>query len=390
MEHTALFPLGILCLVVLLFIFLLKRLRQPYLIAYMLAGVVLGPHVTGIFTDTATIDSLGEVGIILLMFFLGLEIKIPDNSSALIQPLAAQGIKTLLSILLSLLTGWWLYWNAANIFLLCIILMFNSTAVVSDYLQKNGELQTRPGMTILNMLLLQDILLAPVLTVFQFLQHQTPGIPKLLLALCSCTLIFLLLRATRNKNVFRLPFSIDIGNDHDLQVFAGAVVCLSFALLASAAGLTASIGGFFAGVFMGRIKALHWLHTALHPFKVFFVAAFFVSIGLRMDIHFLTAHTGFICCITCLVILINNICSSLIFRLLRYPRRTSLYAGALLSQTGEFSLLACAMAYQLQIIDAAFYKLAVTVACLSLLCSTVWITLLRKCVYNDSRSLLQG
>ena len=114
MEHTVLFSLSILCLVVLLFIFLLKRLNQPYLIAYVLAGVLLGPHVAGVFTNTATIDAFGEIGIILLMFFLGLEIKIPDNSSMLFQPFTAQAIKTSLSILVALATGWWLHWGAAR------------------------------------------------------------------------------------------------------------------------------------------------------------------------------------------------------------------------------------------------------------------------------------
>jgi len=168
----------------------------------------------------------------------------------------------------------------------------------------------------------------------------------------------------------------------------GVLVCLSFALFSSLAGLTASIGGFFAGVFMSRTRSFNWLDRTLHPFKIFFVAAFFVSIGLRIDIGFAAGHIGLIAGVTFLVLLINSICSAIVFRLLKYPARTSLYAGALLSQTGEFSLLACATAYQLHIINADFYKLAVTTACLSLLCSTIWITLLRKLIYRDNRALL--
>ena len=387
MAHSMLFSLSILCLVVLLFIFLLKRLKQPYLIAYVLAGIILGPHVTSVFTDTATIDSLGEVGIILLMFFLGLEIKIPDATSLLFQPLIAQAIKTLLSILVAMVAGWWLHWGAANIFLLAVILMFNSTAVVSDYLQKNGELKSNPGTVILNMLLLQDILLAPVLTVFQFLQHKNPDVVRLGLALGSSVLIFFLMRATRNKDIFRLPFSIDISNDHDLQVFAGAVLCFGCGLLAEAAGLTPSIGAFFAGVFMSRTGTLAWLDKTLHPFKVFFTAVFFVSIGLRIDIRFIAGHPLFAVGVTSVVIIINCIFSAAVFRLLRYPRRTSLYAGALLSQSGEFSVLACATAFQLHMIDASFYKLALTTACLTLLFATAWINFLQKAIYGAGNRL---
>lgn len=389
MEHTVLFPLSILCLAVLLFIFLLKRLQQPYLVAYILAGVILGPSVTGIFAGTGNIDTLGEIGIILMMFFLGLEIKIPDQKTLLLQPVIAQGIKTLLSVLFALVTGYIMNWEIANVFLLSVLFMFNSTAVVSSYLQKTGELQARPGTVILNMLLLQDMLFVPVLAVLQFFQHTAPDLLKLSIALAGSILAVVLLRATRHKNFFRVPFSLGIENDHDLQVFAGALICFGFGLLASAAGLAPSAGSFFAGVFMSRVQGLGWLDKALHPFKVFFIAFFFVSIGLRIDIGYIGRNVVLVILVTCIVLLINSILSTMVFRLLRYSLRMSLYAGALLSQTGEFSLLACSAAYQQHIIDAGLYKLVTTVACLSLLLSTVWITMLRKWIYRDSTGLLQ-
>lgn len=127
----------------------------------------------------------------------------------------------------------------------------------------------------------------------------------------------------------------------------------------------------------------------MHPFKVFFIAFFFVSIGLRIDIGYIGRNVVLVILVTCIVLLINSILSAVVFRVLRYSLRTSLYAGALLSQTGEFSLLACSAAYQQHIIDAGLYKLVTTVACLSLLLSTVWITMLRKWIYRGSTGLLQ-
>jgi Kef-type K+ transport system membrane component KefB len=77
--YPLLFAVSITCLVILLLIFVLRRFHQPYLIAYIIAGIILGPHVTGIFSSTGNIVSLGEIGILLLMFFLGIEINIPDK-----------------------------------------------------------------------------------------------------------------------------------------------------------------------------------------------------------------------------------------------------------------------------------------------------------------------
>jgi len=383
MERTVLFPLGILCLTVLLFIFLLKRLNQPYLVAYILAGIMLGPHAAGIFTDTGNIDWLGEIGIILMMFFLGLEIKIPDYKTMLVQPVIAQGFKTALSILAASCLGLAMKWGLVQVFLVSVLFMFNSTAVVSSYLQKTGELHARPGTVILNMLLLQDMLFVPVLAILQFFQHTQPDFAKLAVAAAGSILAVFLLRATRHKDFFRLPFGIDIKSDHDLQVFAGALICFGFGMLAATAGLAPSIGSFFAGIFMSRTPDFDWLDRALHPFKVFFTAFFFVSIGLRIDLIYIGQHTAFVTLITGVVLLINSILSAVVFRALRYNKRSSLYAGALLSQTGEFSLLACAAAYQQHIIDAGLYKLITTIACLSLLLSTVWITMLRQWIYRN-------
>lgn len=90
--HNMLFAVSVLCLAILL----LKRLQQPYLIAYVAAGILLGPHVSGIFPDSTNTAALGEIGILLLMFFLGMEINIPDSRSQLRKPAIAQGIKMLL------------------------------------------------------------------------------------------------------------------------------------------------------------------------------------------------------------------------------------------------------------------------------------------------------
>jgi CPA2 family monovalent cation:H+ antiporter-2 len=167
-----LLSVSVMCLVILLLIYLFKKLQQPYLIAYLLAGILLGPYVTGIYKDSGSITALGEIGIVLMMFFLGIEIEIPDNKSLLRKPFVAQGIKTLFSFIFAFIVGEWLSWSVGFILLLTIILSFNSTAVVSEFLRKNKELHTPIGKTVLNILLLQDFLVAPVFTAFQFIRKS--------------------------------------------------------------------------------------------------------------------------------------------------------------------------------------------------------------------------
>ncbi|MGN6420413.1 MAG: cation:proton antiporter domain-containing protein [Pseudobacter sp.] len=371
MENL-LYASGIMCLVILLLIFLLKKLNQPYLIAYILAGLLLGPHVSGVFRDPESIEHIGEIGILLLMFFLGMEINIPDRKSLLLKPLIAQGAKTIVSFALSALICHFMQWPVQVLVLLTAFLTFNSTAVASELMRKNGQIRTVFGSVVLNMLLLQDILLAPAITSFQLMGSSAIHPGKFIGAALGSILLFFLLRSIRNRDLFQFPFIRAFDKDHELQVFAGAIICLGFAMLADLAGLSGPIGSFAAGLLIGRTQAFAWLEQVMHPFKVFFVALFFMSVGIRLDLDFVTDHYLLVLTLTTMIMVIHSFTTALVFRLLRFPWKHSLYAGALLSQSGEFGILICAIAYNTGLIDETFYKTGLAVTALSLLLTTFW------------------
>jgi len=381
-----LFPVSSLCVVILLLIVLLKNLHQPYPVAYILAGFILGPGAARVFTGPDNISALGAIGVLLLMFFLGMEIEIPDQRSLLLQPIIAQGVKTVLGFTCALLTGLLLHWNRGNTLILAVLLIFNSTAVVSEFLRKTGQMNTETGKIVLNILLLQDIMIAPAFTLFRLMAGPAIAPAELIASIGACIIIFLLLKAIRNRNLLQLPIWKEWQQDHDLQVFAGAFICFGFASLASLAGLSGPIGSFVAGIYIGRTKALHWLGNALKSFKVFFVALFFVSIGLMLDLSYIKANILTILTITVLILLINSLLSAVVFRVLHYSWHNSLYAGALLSQTGELGLLACSIAYKAGIIEESFFKTALAVTGLTLLLSTAWMAILGRLIRSGRSS----
>jgi len=375
--HGLLTSLCVLCIIILVLIFLLRRLSQPYLVAYIIAGILAGPYAGRLFTSTDDVSAIGEIGLLLLMFFLGMEVNIPDNHSMLVKPVIAQIAKMLLAALFSLLIGWIFHWGVFACMLLFVLLVFNSTAVVIEFLKKTGRLHTAFGIVILNMLLLQDIMLAPLLTVFQFMEKESFSLWRLLAGIGASIVIFLLLRSARLRrqiNPIRLRF---IANDHELQVFLGGAICLGFGTLASLAGLSASIGSFVAGLLIGRLRSLSWLEQTLLPFRVFFVAFFFMSIGLQFDLSFVIKHYTLVLLGTICLLVSNSLLSAVVFRLLKYRWQESFYGGVLLSQAGEFGLLAYSVAFRAGIIDAVFFKMAIAVIALSLLFSSGWISLLQ-------------
>ncbi|WP_312288125.1 cation:proton antiporter [Chryseobacterium gleum] len=363
----------VLCMTILGLMFLLKRLHQPYLIAYIIAGILLGPYGVKLFDQPEEIEAVGEAGILLLMFFIGMEINVPNKKSLIIKPVLAQGIKILLSFMFAFLLGWILTLDFKSILLIAILFTFNSTAVVVEFLKKHGTLHTDFGIVILNILLLQDLLLAPVLTLLKFWNGEKFNMLNFVIPLAICIGIFLIFRKIRHLREIRFS-STFLENDHDLQVFSGLFICLGFGLVAEVVGLSAALGSFIAGVVVGKIRAFHWLEHSLLPFKVFFVALFFVSIGLRLDLNYLFSNYVLITIGTLVVLISNSVMSSIFFRILNFRWKDSFYGGALLSQTGEFGILALSIAYKTGMVGYDLYKAGLGITCLSLLLSTIWIS----------------
>jgi len=338
---------------------------------------VLGPGMAGLFTPGQGPVVVGEFGILLLMFFLGLEIEVPGKSTLLWRPIAGQLVKILLAVSVAWVAGAWLGWRWQSRLLLAVLLIFNSTAVVSEYMRRTGELETNTGKLVLNMLLLQDILVAPVFAFFQWMGRSTAQWATLVASGIIAIVLFFLLRAIRNRDIWSWHGWRLLDADHDLQVFVAASCCLGCSWLSSLAGLSAPIGSFGAGLWLGRAKGFGWLGTVLKPFKVFFVALYFVSIGLLVDLHYMASHWLSILVVTGAVLLMNSLLSAIVFRLLGMSWSDSWWAGALLSQTGELGLLACSMAATSGMIETGLYKLAVAVTGLTLLLSTAWTSALR-------------
>lgn len=368
--HDILISFTVLFLIVTLLIVLLRKFGQPDQVAYILAGLVLGPSVTGIFSEASHIAEMGEIGIFLLMFFLGLEIEIPDNKSLLRKPVIAQVSRFVLGLLFALVIGQAFGWNVPQQLLLFVVLSFNSTAVVTEYLRGTNALHNTNGRILLNMLLIQDIAVAPVLSLFQF-YTEGGGNFKLLPAVIAAVLIFLLIRTIRNQHLYQWPAIKNLEHDHELQVFVSALVCVGFSCLASLAGLSASIGSFIAGVYIGRLNAFHWVGAVLRPFKILFLALFFISVGLQIELDFIAANSLVIAVVSAMVIVTNSLLSAIVFRFMKLSWGASIRNGVLLSQTGEFGLLATTIARNGGLISEEMFRVLVAVTGITLIVSTV-------------------
>jgi CPA2 family monovalent cation:H+ antiporter-2 len=142
------------------------------------------------------------------------------------------------------------------------------------------------------------------------------------------------------------------------------------------------VGAFEAGMSVGAARETKWVHTSLELFRVIFIALFFVSVGMLVDLNFVKEHWCQISALVLAVIITNTFINAVIIRLLGDSWPDSLYSGALLSQIGEFSFVLAAVGMQSNLVSNYGYQLSITVIALSLMISPAWIATSRKLLYR--------
>lgn len=357
---------------------LLRLFRQPHIVGYLIAGFVIGPAGLGLVKDTHTIASVGAFGVIVLLFFIGMEAS-PRN---LAQHWRIALLGTLLQILISVAAVWllgqWLDWPLGRIVLLGFVISLSSTAVVLKLLQDSGELNQPAGQKALGILLVQDLAVVPMIIILAAMSGEGSEGRTLLLQLVGGVMVLGMAIWLASRERIHLPFAKAIRDDHEMQVFAALIACFGLGLLTGLMQLSAALGAFLGGMLVSTAKETEWVHRNLEPFRVVLVALFFVSIGMLIDIHFLREHLGQIGWLVALVLLTNTLINALILRLLQTGWRESLYVGALLSQIGEFSFVLASVGVSSRLISDYAYQVTIAVIALSLLVSPLWIGLLRR------------
>ena len=346
---------------------LLRSLRQPHVVGYLIAGVILGPHGIALVQDEVTLGRLGAIGVVLLLFFIGME----ASPRKLIENWKVAVLGTLLQIFISIGCVWplglILDWPIERIVLIGFVISLSSTAVVLKLLQDWKEFDTQVGQNVLVILLAQDLAVIPMLIILAMFGDADAEHGNIYLQAGGAVLIAVIVGYIAIKNTIHLPLGRILGEDLDMHVFAALAICLGLSLLTGLAGLSTALGAFVAGMLIGAARETRWVHHSLEPFRVLFVALFFVSIGMLVDLGFLQSHWYQVGALIVLVLITNTFINAIILRMLGDNWRDSIYAGTLLSQIGEFSFLLAAVGIQAHIISDYGYQMTVAVISMSLL-----------------------
>ena len=359
---------------------ILRNLKQPYVIAYILAGVLLGDHGFQIITNKALITSMGELGLILLLFFIGMEISLSNLIKNWKIAIFGTTLQISGSVLMIALIGQYFDWSMNRIIVLGFVISLSSSAVVIKILQDKKETGTAIGQHVISILLMQDILIVPMLIVTSYLGGQDPVLSEVIIQIAGGILIISGIIWLVKKKQIDLPYSRVIENDHELQVFVALVICFGFAVLTGLFGLSPALGAFVGGIFVAATPAEEWFHDSLHSFRVLFVAIFFISIGMLIDLTFLSDNWAIISLLIVAIYFSNHFINAAVLRYFGDDWKTSLYGGALLAQIGELSFVLVISASKANIISDFAYQMTIVVISLTLLISPFWIALTKRAV----------
>lgn len=366
--------------------FLLRIIRQPYVIAYIITGIFLGPYGIGVITDKALISNIGGMGIILLLFFVGMEIKLPN----LLASWRVSVLGTLLQISASVIFVWCLGkvldWPLNQIILFGFVISLSSTALIIKYLQDKKEMETKVGKNVIGVLLAQDIIVIPMLLCINYLSGKHPGFIEISKQISGAVFILAIILFVIRKKKIHVPFEKYIIVDHELQVFIAFALCFGFSIVTAYLGLTTALGAFAAGTLISAARSTEWVYKSLHSFQILFVALFFFSIGMIIDIDFLSENLWTVFTLLSLIYIGNQIINTLAMRAFGGGWRESLYFGALLSQIGEFSFVIGFAGYESGIISEFNYQLLVSVIGISLLASPVWISGVNYLLFPEKKN----
>ncbi|WP_299260204.1 cation:proton antiporter [uncultured Aquimarina sp.] len=370
--------ISILAILVIILSMILRKLGQTYIIGYILVGVLLGEQGLKVVEDKESVELLGELGVILLLFFIGMEINFIDFLKRWKLAVLGTLLQIVLSVTMVFFIGYFFDWNFARSVVLGFVIALSSSAVVIKLLQDKNLIDTKIGKNVLSILLAQDVMFVPLLIIIAQLGGQTQSIGNIILMSIGAIIIVSVLVYIYVKGVIVLPFSKKIYRDHELQVFMAIFLCFGCALATSFFGLSAALGAFIGGMIINAAKATHWIHDTLHSFRVLFVSLFFISIGLQIDLNFVYNNIWTILLAILVVYITNHLLNTLILKVFSNSWKEAFLGGALLAQIGELSFLISSTALALGIIEDFSYKFTISLISLTLIVSPFWIALTEK------------
>jgi monovalent cation:H+ antiporter-2, CPA2 family len=347
-----------------------RRLRQPVVLGYILAGVIIGPHTPpyAFIHDKATIDTLSELGVILLMFSLGLEFSLRKLTTVGAPALLAAVLEILLLFWVGYEIGRFFDWGTMDSIFLGAMLSMSSTTVIIKVLGEMGQMKEKFAQLVFGILIIEDILgIAMIALLSGIAMTGSLSLGAVGLTLGKLGVFLAVTLVAGLLLVPRLISYVARFKSNEMLVITVLGLCFGVSLLAVKLEYSVALGAFIIGAVIAETREIHRIEALIEPIRDMFSAVFFVAIGLLIEPKMLLEYWQPILLITLAVVLGKIVtCSTGAFLGGNDPR-TSLKVGMSLAQIGEFSFIIASLGVTLKVTSSFLYPIAVAVSAVTTL-----------------------
>jgi len=375
--------LGLSILIILLF----QKIKVPSILGFLLAGIIAGPHAFNLISSSHEVELLSEIGIIFLLFVIGIELSVKELISMKNTVLVGGGLQVGGTILFTAIIAYLLGLPLNSAIFLGFLFSLSSTAIVLKLIQERGEITAPHGRVALGILIFQDIIVVPMMLLTPILAGDGGDIVStvlfLILKIIGVGAVIYLLARYIVPRIFSMVVKT---KSKELFILTTVVFCFAIAWLTSSVGLSLALGAFFAGLIISESEYSHQATVNVLPFREIFISFFFISVGTLLNLEFFIQNILVILALVIGVVLLKMLVVGATVLLLKYPPRTIFLSLFSLFQVGEFSLLLSGVGLDNNIIPDSIYQYFLAISIITMGLTPFLIAAAPKITYSILKS----
>lgn len=348
-------------------VFLLQRIHIPAVVGLLVAGLIVGPSGLGLIGNIEEVDRLAEVGVVVLLFTVGLEFSL-SRLLAMWRPMLSVGLPQVAVCVAGVLAAtWWHLGSFGPALFAGMLVAMSSTAVVLKVLADRGELGTPQGRLAVAVLLVQDLLVTVFMLVIPLLAPAAArGETSTAVSLARGFFVLALILVGSRYLLGPLLFQVVRTRNRELFLSLIFLLCVGTAMLTAWAGLSLALGAFLAGLALSESEYAHQMFSEVTPFRDTLSSLFFVSVGMLLDLRFVASHAPLVVGSVLAVLALKFLAGAVPTLASGYPLRISVLTGVALLQVGEFSFVLAGRGIQLGLVSPANYQTFLATAVLTM------------------------
>ena len=348
--------------------FIASRLRLPVIVAFMVTGVLIGPYGLALINDVHAVEVLAEIGVVLLLFAIGLEFSLRRILDMKRMVFGGGGIQVTLTALLTTLVAYEAGRRFGQAIFFGFLLALSSTAIVLKSYMDRAELDSPHGKAGIGILLFQDLCVVPMMLLAPVLSgKEGSSAVKILLTLGSAFAAVAIIIVTARKIIPYLLHHIVRLRSPEVFIIFIVLVSLGTSWITAQFGLSLALGAFIAGLVLSESEYSHQIVADVLPFRDVFNSIFFISIGMLLSIGFLVTHMGMVLAWVVALIVGKAFIIALAVRLLGNSLRVSTMTAVGLAQVGEFSFILAKVGVGQGLLTDADYQTFLAAAIISMI-----------------------